>query len=62
MTAKPIDRSNDGGFLRSVELEARGLDRFGPYDLQIMRDLRLPQFDPVRIRRGRRIGRSTWRR
>jgi hypothetical protein len=36
--------------LKSVELDARGLDDFGVYDLKIMQDLKLPSFsDPTKL-------------
>jgi len=42
--------TNDGCFLRSVELTARGLDHFGVYDLKIMQDLKLPSFsEPTKL-------------
>jgi hypothetical protein len=36
--------------LKSVELDARGLDHFGVYDLKIMQDLKLPSFsEPTKL-------------
>jgi hypothetical protein len=44
--ARPVDAPNDGRWLRSLELEARGVDGFGHYDLSILRDLKLPTWKP----------------
>jgi len=36
--------------LKSVELDARGLDHFGVYDLKILQDLKLPSFsEPAKL-------------
>jgi hypothetical protein len=46
---------NDGRWLRSVELEARGVEGFGLYDLSILRDLTpLPPRSQGARSRGRR--------
>jgi hypothetical protein len=45
---KPFDAkeaNGDGRWLLETELVARGLDHFRIHDLQIMRDLKLPQFE-----------------
>ena len=45
---KPFDAkeaNGDGRWLLETELVARGLDHFRMHDLQIMRDLKLPQFE-----------------
>ena len=47
-SAKPFDAkeaNGDGRWLLETELVARGLDHFRIHDLQIMRDLKLPQFE-----------------
>jgi hypothetical protein len=44
--AKPGDAPNDGRRLRSVELEARNMEGFGLHDLSILRDLKLPTWEP----------------
>ena len=49
--AKPFDAEAANGdgrrWLRSVEMEARGLERFGMYDLTIMKDLKPPSWAPT---------------
>jgi hypothetical protein len=45
-SAKPPEANGDGRWLLETELTARGIQRFGLHDLQIMRDLRLPKFEP----------------
>jgi hypothetical protein len=47
-SAKPFDAkeaNGDSRWLLETELVARGLDHFRIHDLQIMRDLKLPQFE-----------------
>jgi hypothetical protein len=44
--AKPEGRDGDGRWLRSVELEARGINGFGLHDHSLLRDLRLPTWEP----------------
>jgi hypothetical protein len=43
--AKPIDASDDGRHLRSVELEAREIEGFVLHHLSILRDLKLPSWE-----------------
>jgi hypothetical protein len=48
-SAKPFDAkeaNGDGRRLLETELAARGIKGFGLYDLQIIRDLKLPKFEP----------------